>query len=409
LASSVYEQLSSGYRVAAKERAYIVPDRPTVYLSFDDGPSIHTPQVLDILQAEEAKATFFVLGEQAEKHPEWTRRIVAEGHAIGNHSYNHVYEELYSSFDSFWKQVTHTDEIIQKLTGTKSTLLRAPGGTYANFDPFYFYYLQGAGFHIFDWNVDSGDARRKGVEADEIIRHIHESKLQHEVHVLMHDGAGHEETVKALPDIIRYYKEKGYQFDVLSPEVKPVVQSARANRWNRSAPSAVQFEHDVAAVEGWAGKVPHRVPELAAAPEPTPEPVPATTTAPALQLLISPNKISIAPASYSFEQGRFIVPLRVLAEQMGAQVTWEGARRTAVVDYGAVRLEYRLSERTLVSYHFGVETVRIHLPDMELKEGSIYVPLRSTVERLGERVAGYQLEEERREVSIAPAIGLYRV
>jgi peptidoglycan-N-acetylglucosamine deacetylase len=408
-AASVYEQLSSGKRVAPKERTYIVPERPTVYLSFDDGPSIHTPQVLDILQAEGAKATFFILGAQAEKHPEWTRRIVKDGHAIGNHSFNHVYDELYSSFDSFWQQVTRTDQIIEELTGTKSTLLRAPGGTYANFDPFYFYYLQGAGFHIFDWNVDSGDARRKGVEAGEIVRHIRESELYHEVHVLMHDGTGHEETVKALPEIIRYYKEKGYQFDVLSPEVKPVVQSVRDNRWNRSAPSAIQFQHDVATVEGWARKTPERVPELNTMPTSTPTAVPAPAPAPALQLLISPKKISIAPETYRFEQGRFIVPLRLLAEQMGAKVAWEGDRRTAVVDYGAIRLEYRLSEKTLISYHFGLETVRIHLPDMELKEGSIYVPLRSTVERLGERVAAYHLDGERREVSIVSAIRLYRV
>jgi peptidoglycan/xylan/chitin deacetylase (PgdA/CDA1 family) len=221
-----------------KDHPYRAPDHPTVYITFDDGPSKWTPKILDILKEHDVKATFFMLGKLAEGNPHTAQRIVSEGHAVGNHSYDHKYKNLYSDFLTFWDQVQKTDEILSRFTGQPVRLLRAPGGTATNFDAFYFYYLQEAGYLIHDWTVDSGDSKRRNVPAAEIINNVKKAKLTHEVNLLLHDSAGHKETVKALPEIISYYKSKGYQFAALTEQVKPVAFRVGRVKWNRSMTEA---------------------------------------------------------------------------------------------------------------------------------------------------------------------------
>ncbi|UVI30736.1 polysaccharide deacetylase family protein [Paenibacillus spongiae] len=211
-----------------------VKKQGTVYLTFDDGPSKLTPQVLDILASNGVPATFFVLGESADRYEDTVLRIVNEGHAIGNHSYNHVYKELYEDFMGFWNQVKRTDDILTRITGKHTALLRAPGGTHTNFDASYFKYIREAGYTIFDWNMDSGDSKRRNVPAAEIVRNVKQAKLKDEIVLLMHDGSGHGESVKALPEIIRYFKDKGYQFAILTDRVKPVTFSMGPSKWKRS-------------------------------------------------------------------------------------------------------------------------------------------------------------------------------
>lgn len=218
--NEVYSTLQSGKRVAA-DGHYTAAGKPTVYLTFDDGPSHLTPKVLDVLKEEGVPATFFVLGEQVEARPEVAKRIAEEGHVLGNHTYNHVYREIYSDFSVFWEQLQHTERAVQEAAGVRPRLVRAPGGTFGNFDAFYFYYLEQAGYQIYDWTIDSSDARKKGVTADEIYGTVARGPFPNEAVVLMHDSAGHEETLKALPKIIRLFKEKGYAFASLTPEVKP--------------------------------------------------------------------------------------------------------------------------------------------------------------------------------------------
>jgi peptidoglycan/xylan/chitin deacetylase (PgdA/CDA1 family) len=234
--SNLYNSLSSGKRMNPQTSSVVQASAagPTVYLTFDDGPSNLTAQVLDILHKEGITASFFVLGNQAESRGKVIKRAVTEGHTVGNHTYNHVYKELYGSFDQFWKQVERTDGIIRKITGQENMLLRAPGGTYSNFDAFYYYLLDSAGYRLFDWNVDSGDAVHKSVPAAEIVANVKASTLRDKMVVLMHDGIGHEETVKALPQIIAYYKAKGYAFKSLQPDTPKVQFPLTASRWKRS-------------------------------------------------------------------------------------------------------------------------------------------------------------------------------
>jgi peptidoglycan/xylan/chitin deacetylase (PgdA/CDA1 family) len=212
----------------------LVSNQKLLYLTFDDGPSKNTVQVLDILKREGITATFFVLGEQVLKQPELVKRIVKEGHAIGNHTFDHKYKRLYGSFAEFADQVMKTDEAIYRTTGVRTTLVRAPGGTYSNFDQGYFDAMKAAGYQVHDWNVDSGDSKRQGVPASEILTTIKGSKIASKLNVLLHDGAGHAESVKALPSIIKYYKEKGYTFAKLTDQVEPIqFKVASKLKWNR--------------------------------------------------------------------------------------------------------------------------------------------------------------------------------
>jgi peptidoglycan/xylan/chitin deacetylase (PgdA/CDA1 family) len=221
----LFNELKLGHRIIPAHTEpiiYTTPQQPTVYLTFDDGPSAQTSKVLDILHNEGITASFFVLGEMAEQHPDLIKRIDKEGHTIGNHSYNHVYEQLYSDIGEFWRQIQKTEKIVYDICGLKPELVRAPGGTSRHFNAFYYYDMDEAGYTTIDWNMDSADSTRADITAQEIVERVKQSGLRHEVILLMHDGAGHGQTVQALPEIIDYFKKKGYAFAPLTTLVKPV-------------------------------------------------------------------------------------------------------------------------------------------------------------------------------------------
>ncbi len=167
-----------------------------------------TSEVLDILHRERVKATFFVQGERAGQEPGLIRRALREGHAIGNHCYDHAYTRLYSSFQTFWNEVQRTEQIVYGISGIRPQLVRAPGGTYSHFDQHYYRYMKEAGYIVYDWHIDSGDSKGNHVPAGQIVQTVATQPLKHELVVLLHDGPGHKETVKALPEIISFYKKR---------------------------------------------------------------------------------------------------------------------------------------------------------------------------------------------------------
>ncbi|WP_068776970.1 polysaccharide deacetylase [Paenibacillus sp. FJAT-26967] len=398
--SEIYGELKSG-RLTRADKPYKTTDTPTVYLTFDDGPSRYTPQVLEILRKEGISATFFVVGEQVQAYPELARQLVREGHAIGNHSFDHTYKNLYKDFTEFWEQVQQTDQAIRQAAGIRTKLFRAPGGTAQNFDAFYFYYMNQAGFTVFDWDVDSNDSKRTGVPAAEIIRSIKKAPPKKELNLLFHDGIGHEETVKALPEIIRYFKSKGYAFAKLDEQVKPAQFPVRtAERWNRIIPEEEEFISNVEALQAWANP---------GTPSDTGGPCAAcehgsleaeggaggiriATAEQSLPLLLTVNRQErrLDADQVLYPDRRLEVPLRVLAEEMGAQVVWSPDTRTASVSYGYTRLDYNLSTYTWTVNRWGKQTEVYSLPDIHLIEGTLYVPLLQTAEVLGAAV------EERR-------------
>lgn len=192
-----------------------------VYLTFDDGPDDKiTPQILDILKQEEVKATFFVLGVNVEQYPDVLKRIFTEGHAIGNHSYNHVYKDLYKSPWTFAEQMIKTDEIIQAYIGVRPLIIRAPGGVAGVFDANYWEMVRALGYAEYDWNTSTQDATAQAPNASTQVNNVLEqlgNNPPHSVILLMHSKDGKEETVKALPELIHLFRDWGYKFGVITP------------------------------------------------------------------------------------------------------------------------------------------------------------------------------------------------
>lgn len=201
---------------------YQPPDGEKIaYLTFDDGPDPNvTVAILDILKENGIPATFYVTGQNCEAYPDVLKRIYEEHHAIGNHSYSHVYKELYKNPNDFLYQMSQTDEIIKKIIGVRSAILRAPGGGQdKDFNTNYRPLLIENGYVEHDWNSSCEDATGVGIPASTLIRHVNNQtgeKLRSAI-ILMHSSKGHIETAKALPEIIRILKEKGYKFGVVTP------------------------------------------------------------------------------------------------------------------------------------------------------------------------------------------------
>ncbi|MBR1854147.1 MAG: polysaccharide deacetylase [Lachnospiraceae bacterium] len=178
-----------------------------VYLTFDDGPSIYTDEILDILAEYDVKATFFVVGKEDEHSQAAIRRIVDEGHTLGMHSYSHKYVDLYDSLDSFKEDFEKQQNYLEELTGVKSKVYRFPGGssnTVSNQDMrFFAYYLDSQDVVFYDWNVDSGDAASRHTSVDILVQNSTTTIPRWKTSiVLMHDAADKHTTVEALPQII---------------------------------------------------------------------------------------------------------------------------------------------------------------------------------------------------------------
>ncbi len=189
------------------------------YLTFDDGPSpTITPKILDILSRYEIKATFFVLGELAQSYPHLIKRIRKEGHFIGNHTYSHRYNVIYSSVDTFMNEIKKTDNTLASILGDDFIpgLIRFPGGSFGDrLKPFRDAVKQ-AGYRYIDWNALNGDSEALNVPVQKLYENIVNTTVgKKEVVILMHDAPGKETTVEALPGILDYLKAQGYVFESL--------------------------------------------------------------------------------------------------------------------------------------------------------------------------------------------------
>ena len=199
-----------------------------VFLTFDDGTSTTvTPQILKTLKDENVKATFFLTGQNIErggaKAKELIKQEFEEGHAIANHSYSHNYGILYPNrvlnLESFKEDFKKTDIILKDVLGPyfSTEVIRCPGGhmSWKGMQPLD-KYLDENGIASIDWNALSGDAEGKKKNPQELYDYaVKTSAGKDMVVILMHDTYGKENTAKALPQIIKYYKDNGYKFKVL--------------------------------------------------------------------------------------------------------------------------------------------------------------------------------------------------
>ena len=191
-----------------------------VYLTFDDGPSSSTDEILNILNQYGVKATFFVVGKSG--YNTQYKRIVEEGHTLGMHSYSHVYSEIYRSLDAYKQDLAKLHDYLYEITGVDSNIVRFPGGssnTISDVDMFELIdYLNREDIVYYDWNVSGGDADMSGNGlsaeqiADNVLNNI--AKYNNAV-VLLHDAGGKKTTVEALPIIIEKILES--QESVLLP------------------------------------------------------------------------------------------------------------------------------------------------------------------------------------------------
>lgn len=182
----------------------------TVYLTFDDGPSYRTPEVLDILKAYHVKATFFVLKKSAEYEP-FMLRAYREGNTVAMHGYVHTASTIYASPDAFFDNLYKVQAWVEQVTGNKSMIYRFPGGSSnmtSLFNPGIMTTLTQMilekGFHYFDWNVSSGDGSSSTTTAQMISYVTKNIKVGSDNVVLMHDSESHDESVAAVAPILDY-------------------------------------------------------------------------------------------------------------------------------------------------------------------------------------------------------------
>lgn len=185
-----------------------------IYLTFDDGPAGKvTTNILDILKEESVPATFFLIGEQIKGQEKLVQRIYNEGHSLGLHSMSHKKGCLYSSNQTFLKEMLDTQEIINSVVGIKPTILRFPFGCNNNsykISQSMVDLLHKNNLKIFDWNADSGDGANPNSPPSKFIKNSKSDKDC--IILLMHCAYMSKNTVKALPSIIKYYKDNGYEF-----------------------------------------------------------------------------------------------------------------------------------------------------------------------------------------------------
>ena len=203
-------------------------DTPVCYLTFDDGPCKNTDTILKILEENDIKATFFVVGTMSTGK---IKDIYNAGHSIGLHTNTHELTKssskyVYKNESNYFKDLQGISDVVYKKIGIRSNLVRFPGGSitaYKRLGEGVFasvkQRLEDNGYTYFDWNNYSGDTHSKSPSKEYVMKEIRDGlfsngKLKNEICILMHDIKN--VTVEALPDIIKELKELGYTFRPLS-------------------------------------------------------------------------------------------------------------------------------------------------------------------------------------------------
>ena len=227
------QQIAETFPIPTEFRAKIVKkikslgEEKVIALTFDDGPWPHsTPQVLEILKKEDIRATFFWVGQYVQAYPELARQVVADGHAIGNHTWHHWYRQLDRATSAH--EIEDTAALIYKTTGIKTLVFRPPGGLLNNGVG---EYAKEQSYVTVMWSVDSMDYRT--FNAQQLVKNVIR-KAEPGGIVLMHDGGGNRSaTIEALPQIIAQLKQLGYSF-VTVPQLLEMNQKGQSGTLAKS-------------------------------------------------------------------------------------------------------------------------------------------------------------------------------
>ncbi|MBQ9459523.1 MAG: polysaccharide deacetylase [Oscillospiraceae bacterium] len=206
-----------------------VRETKMIYLTFDDGPSDRTDEILAVLAEKNVKATFFVTGKSDEKDLERMKRIVDEGHTIGMHSYSHDYATVYASVESFMEEFYKNFTQIREATGMSPTVFRCPGGSINGYDGGFYQEILSEmirrGFVPFDWNISSEDAVTTHIQpaaqlAANVVRGAN-GKIRG--FVLFHDSEMKKTTPQAVGTTIDQLRNMGFDFAAITPSTLPVL------------------------------------------------------------------------------------------------------------------------------------------------------------------------------------------
>lgn len=184
--------------------------RKVVALTFDDGPwPESTAAILGILRQQQVQATFFMVGRYVERFPKIAQQVASQGHDIENHSWSHTYRPFTPAQAA--QEINRTSQIITKITGSKPTLFRPPGGFLHNG---LVSFAQKKNYGVALWSADSQDYRTSSAEQ---LRKRVLSQVKPGGIVLLHDGGGNRNhTIAALPGLIADLKKQGYEFVTVS-------------------------------------------------------------------------------------------------------------------------------------------------------------------------------------------------
>ena len=191
-----------------------------IALSFDDGPNEpYTSQILDVLKFYQVPATFFPLGKNIERSPGTIARILAEGHPIGNHTYDH-HPLIFRSKAGIEEEVKKWEEVMRPFGPISPRLFRAPHGWKS---PFLLSLLERNGYHLVGWTIGVWDSDRPGAEVllGRLLRRVRNGAI-----LLLHDGGGttagadRSQTVALLPKLIEECSRRGYRFVTVSQILK---------------------------------------------------------------------------------------------------------------------------------------------------------------------------------------------
>lgn len=215
----VFSIFFSFYKADYAEAYNKTPSSKKVYLTFDDGPIPGvTEKILDVLKEEDVKATFFVVGKEIHEREHILKRIYEEGHTIGLHTYNHKFRKVYKSEETFINEMIQTRELINKLLNINPTAIRFPGGSSGRMTQEMLDKIHSNNMKVYDWTLDLHDGDG-GISVSGIIRNGESFNPKYSrLIILAHCNSNNKNTVKALPEIIKFYKNLGYEFEAIKDD-----------------------------------------------------------------------------------------------------------------------------------------------------------------------------------------------
>ena len=195
---------------------YGVENEKIAYITFDDGPSKYTSKIIDILDKNNVKATFFMINSNMIVYKDVVRRMNIEGHGTGFHSVTHDINKLYKSEDSAIEEFRTCNRTFYDITGQTSRLVRMPFGSKPYMlDNIYKKFID-EGFLVWDWTIDTEDWKSS---EDQIVSNIlYYAREKEQIVILLHEN---QRTINCLDDMIAILKGRGYTIKSITEDIKP--------------------------------------------------------------------------------------------------------------------------------------------------------------------------------------------